>query len=669
MDAKNKSSQVFGKDVKHYFPPESAIVDANATICGVATFDSWEWNAVSLAKVRSHIPNYKIEWLKAFGKDLCFGDSRKLVRSIMEFAYARLENPIEGELPAEFSTAKNDVYSLKYFVLWMLDNKITKFSDVGKGEIDDFVRHGVSESFEGTISEQRFSRILSTLYLYGRYRNRVSEKLPSKVVQYLKRMAAKKFGKKASSTIGKENKTDPIPEPVLKPLLSFSIKLVYTCWPDIKAARQRVFEIKREVISSTDLSDSGRRKNISRKVRKMLASQTISPDPDTGQPWREAWSSVGELIRDELAVYQACLALVLFLSGMRAAEVENIRTGAALVERSRDGVILRYHIKSRLTKNADRKETWTTIKTAYDALMVAQELAEPLRGFLGSDHVFIEKTRPQSLFKGAPLALCPMDDDYQGAPKKTGNKSFGRGTANRYLDGLSAYINKRFFGLDGLLPDAEGLPYHLTTRQFRRTLARYIARQPFGIIAGMIQYKHANTAIFEGYAGNDPSWRTLLEEEKELASIDFLKEVYFDIQEGRVGGPKGQQLINDMELVFEDFQGQAGDKRKDGLKYWLDNQRKNLHVGLLNYCFYDPDKALCTAGKANNDNPVLNRCNPGLCENSCVGTRHIPVWEHQVQDIDDLLAGDVLSEPQRIILEREKSEAVQVISSVKSVGR
>jgi len=669
MRGQKKDLQNIEKASDQVFPPESTIVPANATICGVTNFGNSEWNAVSLAKVRSHIPNYKIEWLKAFGEDLCFGSPRQLIKSIMEFAYARLENPIEGESPAEFSTVKNDVYSLKYVVVWMLENHVDEFSAVGKGEIDDFVRHGISESFEGTISEQRFARVLSTLYLYGRYGNRVSDMLPSKVVQYLKNIPSKKFSKKASSTIGKENKTDPIPDPVLKRLLSYSIKLIYNCWPDIKEARKRVFEIKREVISTTNLSESGCKKNIDRKVRQMLGSQAISIDSDTGQPWREPWSSVSELIQDEFAVYQACLALVLFLSGMRAAEVEDIRTGAASVERSRDGVIFRYHIRSRLTKNADRVEKWTTIEIAYDALLIAEEVAKPLREILGSDHVFVEKTRPQSLFGGAPLALCPLDEEYQGPPKKIGNKSFGRGTANRYLDSLSKYINNRFFGRDGLLPDEEGQPYNLTTRQFRRTLARYIARQPFGIIAGMIQYKHANTAIFEGYAGNDPSWLSILEEEKGLASIDFLKEVYFDIQEGSVGGPKGEQLINDLELVFEDFQGQAGDKRKDGLKYWLDNQRKNLHVGLLNYCFYDPDKALCTAGKANNDNPVLNRCNPSLCENSCVGTRHIPVWEHQVQDIDDLLADDALSEPQRIILEREKSEAVQVISSVKSVGR
>src|SRR3954465_10024840 len=37
----------------------------------------------------------------------------------------------------------------------------------------------------------------------------------------------------------------------------------------------------------------------------------------------------------------------------------------------------------------------------------------------------------------------------------------------------------------------------LSASQFRRTLAWFIARQPFGIIAGKLQYKHTSTLIFE----------------------------------------------------------------------------------------------------------------------------------------------------------------------------
>lgn len=45
----------------------------------------------------------------------------------------------------------------------------------------------------------------------------------------------------------------------------------------------------------------------------------------------------------------------------------------------------------------------------------------------------------------------------------------------------------------------------LTTRQFRRTLAWFIARRPGGTIAGALQYRHQYVQMFEGYAGTSDS--------------------------------------------------------------------------------------------------------------------------------------------------------------------
>jgi hypothetical protein len=180
----------------------------------------------------------------------------------------------------------------------------------------------------------------------------------------------------------------------------------------------------------------------------------------------------------------------------------------------------------------------------------------------------------------------------------------------------------------------------------------------------MIQYKHANTAIFEGYAGSDPSWIQILEEEKGLASIDYLKEIYFDVEEGCVAGPKGKELERDLELIFNDLKGQASDKRKDGLQYWLSSKRKNLHIGNFNYCFFDPDTALCIAGRSEKDAPILNHCQPNICANSCIGKRHLPVWQEQVLDADNLLQSGLISGPQRIIIEKDRDDAVQIINSI-----
>src|SRR3546814_3309117 len=61
---------------------------------------------------------------------------------------------------------------------------------------------------------------------------------------------------------------------------------------------------------------------------------------------------------------------------------------------------------------------------------------------------------------------------------------------NRFRDHLNDHFGSAQAPVIPAGPD--GRPWRLTTRQFRRTIAWHIANRPFGTIAGMIQYKHAD---------------------------------------------------------------------------------------------------------------------------------------------------------------------------------
>src|SRR3546814_10403854 len=88
-------------------------------------------------------------------------------------------------------------------------------------------------------------------------------------------------------------------------------------------------------------------------------------------------------------------------------------------------------------------------------------------------------------------------------------------------------------------------PYTTLFRsQFRRTIAWHIANRPFGTIAGMIQYKHASVAAFEGYAGSSRSgFRGEIEAQRALGQIDDIL-VYFDERQSgaRLGGPAATRV-------------------------------------------------------------------------------------------------------------------------------
>lgn len=62
-----------------------------------------------------------------------------------------------------------------------------------------------------------------------------------------------------------------------------------------------------------------------------------------------------------------------------------------------------------------------------------------------------------------------------------------------------------------------------TACQFWRTIAWQIANRPFGKAAGMIQYRHASVAAFEGFAGSSNSgFRAQVEAQRKLGQLDDL---------------------------------------------------------------------------------------------------------------------------------------------------
>jgi hypothetical protein len=60
-------------------------------------------------------------------------------------------------------------------------------------------------------------------------------------------------------------------------------------------------------------------------------------------------------------------------------------------------------------------------------------------------------------------------------------------------------------------------------------LAWHIAHQPFGVIAGAKQYKHAKNTVFEGYAGGSESgFAAEVAAEEAVALLDYAEDLYRD---------------------------------------------------------------------------------------------------------------------------------------------
>lgn len=216
------------------------------------------------------------------------------------------------------------------------------------------------------------------------------------------------------------------------------------------------------------------------------------------------------------------------------------------------------------------------------------------------------------------------------------------------------------------VPDVDGAPWNLTTRQFRRTVAWHIAHRPYGTVAGMIQYKHLSVAMFEGYAGTSPSgFRAEVAAEEALARLADTVERYEDFKAGiRSFAPGGARTDNEFAQVqreLQDFPGRVVDERR--LHAMLKTSAHTLHVGTLNDYYYQPERALCrTAGGM--DQPMLNNCRPDRCGNSTITARHRPGWEAARGDTERALAFVGLSDLQRTALRQHLGDITNVIEGI-----
>jgi hypothetical protein len=241
-----------------------------------------------------------------------------------------------------------------------------------------------------------------------------------------------------------------------------------------------------------------------------------------------------------------------------------------------------------------------------------------------------------------------------------------------HLNEFRDHLNARFGTEDAPIIPAgpSGAPWRFTTRQFRRTIAWHIANRPFGTIAGMIQYKHASVAAFEGYAGSSRSgFRAEVEAERRLGQVEDILTYFDECQAGaRLSGPAAARVSQALDAAAAEFQPLSGMIADRGrLRILLANTARTLHVGVLADCFFDPATAVCLRHATASDRtaPMISLCEPARCPNACITRRHRPAWERTADDARALLKEKRLSGLQRTALTQELHRIETIVAAVK----
>jgi integrase len=640
-------------------------------------------------------------------------DDESVERTLREFLYARLNFDVPGHRgrlpPASIRQLFNRARRFLEFVATKMGT--CNLASVDQALLDAYRNHLTADPQRRSVQVAHLLEVVVDLHHYR-------EHIPSGGLELLPWKARSAFLVAGARQTSGENKTPRLPEEVIAPLLKWSLKYITVFSADILAARVELdtLEKHRQALMAQDRRRSKsirRRQRLDRltayldqrrcqgrgvpiwttshngTVREDATTGAVTPtvnallihlhigvdakaeplahvlltrqrqeiigdaiaaigtetggmdtpisiDPDTGKPWRHRFDPKTVLLEERM-LQAACYIVCAYLTGMRDCEVQAMRTGCLEVKRSEDGIIERYQVRSTVYKRRDvrgQREKWVTIEPVAKAIAVLERLTYHVRQHRGGDTLWRVLDHGRSSKEHVSAEIV------------------------RQLNAFHDHLNAQFATADAPIIPAgtDGKPWRITTRQFRRTVAWHIANRPFGTVAGMIQYKHASVAAYEGYAGSSRSgFRNEVERERALGQLDDVLSYFERHRAGEVlMGPAAARICSELQQAIDKLDplpGHIADPAR--VRAMLAHVAKTLFVGVLNDCFFDPATALCLNGKTQAATPAMAQCQPDRCPNSCISNQHRPIWLKAIADGDVLLERKGLSPNQRTAIEND----------------
>lgn len=558
--------------------------------------------------------------------------------AIAEYVYARMHVPlVDLDYDAEWLTVQNEVNSINTFINFFSKLGRRDLSEVRKNDWTRWLKDVRSEKHKKRTPE-RIAKLIRTAYRLWHYGERLSAPLTSIP-----------FGLPITKVLPdspirrQENKTPCIPVHIFSAVMGNAFAYAQDWAPQIIEAWLEVMA-RWKVISKFKKSDSHKDKLLAISVQNILSSRPSY--------WRlMQWTTLEELLAEVYHLRNAAMLVILALSGVRGSELLSIFANCCVADQLPSGEKI-WYLNTVLHKHraGGKADTWVIVEEVVDAVKILEELTQFVRAASKKDGLLLTNGH-------APFSVNSDTASFEWAPYTSASTIY---QIRAFVEHCSIYLGRD-------IPQHESRPGHFVdwkfnVRQFRRTLARHIVRRPFGMIAGMLQYKHISVRTFEGYAGTEPEWNKLIDEEQALFDVDILGELALDIAAGEIAGGLGKQLHEEMKV---DFEGQAFDASASQIAKWLESSSRTIHVGKLNLCMFRAELAICTNRNPDAHEPVLNSCEPGNCSNSCVRKEHMPIWQGQLEQTIEFSALTKRNKLQREILNREAERIRDIMRMAK----
>ncbi|MFI2765680.1 hypothetical protein ACH5A3_43970 [Streptomyces echinatus] len=217
----------------------------------------------------------------------------------------------------------------------------------------------------------------------------------------------------------------------------------------------------------------------------------LSSWPGSGRPWRPGLGPL-ELATEPVQMRTACWIVIAYLSGMRDAEVGELAPDCAFTANGSDGRI-RHKLRGRVLKGrklTGEEAEWVVLDVVHQAVALLASVNDD------PTHLFAHKGMTSNslvLWGSVNRRLNDFRDHLNELFSTPGTPYVPLHTAAPAPDNDTPSQEEP----EGEEEEEEPVPWRLSTRQFRRTLAWHIAHQPFGLVAGARQCQHAELALLK----------------------------------------------------------------------------------------------------------------------------------------------------------------------------
>lgn len=621
-----------------------------------------------------------------------------------EYLFARLAPhlPAVATLPQAFRTPlnPNSLWSeLKHLSAWL--NYLTSIgkhtlAEVTQAECDAYLA-GAAHSTVDPIRQLSPATTVATVRVcqfLAQYCEILSDSYQPGFIPWAGRSADTIAGYVRTA----ENRVPPLPDLILRPLLSASLYLVHTIGPLVAVEMEKARNGARREAESRrglKLAEVPRLRRAIKQLHTEGVPAPRAPATTVAQRLNSGWNPDDRLLHVSFhpLVVQTCAAM-----GNRR-DLETLRTeleqwahdcgieypygrDAAIVSRADDGTPITW------TEPVSRSQLDTC---AYAVISAAYYITSALTGMRASElSELTAGCRRQSTLPGGVsryrlasrrikgVAFGGADDEWvviedvhhaigtaeaiAGLPdgellfSKQSNNSHSRAT------GLRDWVNSLPGQRLGLKPIPDG---PINPRALRRTLAMTIAQRPHGLIAARIHLKHISVATTEGYTarpgGHQAAFIADISKEEEAEHLRLTITAYDDYKRGIL--PSGQGA-RDLIATFQSVD-RALDMHDAGPVTVIDDRRAErilktkaatLHLGPANYCWFsDPSKALCLrlAQTPDASEPLLGMCDSAKCSQATHHPEHRQVWAEHAHAARTVFLGN----PRISALERDRASA------------